>query len=738
MSRPFAREACALLATLLCAFGVRASAQALLSGVAQISAGYEFTCAVLDGGGVHCWGSNDSGQLGDGTYSDHGWPVPIDVGGAASAVVAGTFHACAIVEGRIACWGSNSFGQLGDGGTDAQPLPQPVDGIDSGATAVAVGYAHTCAVIDGGAWCWGLNQNGQLGNGTLDSPITTPVQVDGLTAGVSSVSTGWSHSCAIIDGGVKCWGDNSAGQLGNGSYIASSVPVVVVGLESGVTAIASYASTTCAIVQGGLKCWGDGVLGDGTFGSNTPVDVTGIGEPVVVITLGDSNCASSASLEVSCWGYNPYGQYGDGSYTASSIPIPVSLAPLDPTTLDAGGSHSCALAGGTAYCWGRNDHGQLGIGDPPVSSPVPGSIRNLHAANLDLRMGSANTCAIADGALHCWGANNQGELGDGTLLPRGEPAAVNGLGAGVTEVSVFGGHSCAIVDGGAVCWGRNDAGELGDGTTMPHTVAAPVLGLDHDVQHVAVGDFHSCAIITGGGVKCWGSGGLLGDGTSNNALEPVDVAGITNATAIVAGSLHTCVIDGGAAKCWGHGSFGQLGGGSSPTDAVLEPTLVVGLASGVTAIAAGDYATCAIVTGAMRCWGSNGYGQLGNGTTVDSNLPVAVTGLDSGTLAITLGATHACATLAVGMKCWGSNFRGELGSDIPQSLSLVPVDVTVLPSGATSIVAGQNATCAVVGQSGLCWGNNAAGQLGTGGIPWRPSPQGVIAGDGIFVNGFEE
>ncbi|MEO9255409.1 MAG: RCC1 repeat-containing protein [Tepidiformaceae bacterium] len=737
MSRSFLRGACALLGTLFCTFGVRAAAQSLLSGVAQISAGYEFTCAVLDGGGIACWGSNEAGQLGDGTYADHGWPVRIDVGGPASAVVAGTFHTCAIVEERVACWGSNTFGQLGNGGTDSQPLPQPVQGIVGGATAVATGYAHTCAVIEGGAWCWGVNQDGELGNGTLDSPITTPVQVQGLTAGVSTVSSGWSHSCAIIDGGVKCWGDNAAGQLGNGTFIASSVPVAAAGLESGVTAIASYASTSCAIVQGSLKCWGSGVLGDGTFGSNTPVDVPGVHEPAVVIRLGGSNCASSADHEVSCWGDNPYGQYGDGGYTASSIPVPVSLTPLDPGTLAAGGSHSCALTGGTAYCWGGNDHGQLGIGNPPESSPVPGSIRNLHAARLDLRMGWTSTCAIADSALLCWGANNQGELGDGTLLPRGEPVAVSGLAADVTEVSLLGPHTCAIVDGGAVCWGSNYAGELGDGTTTPRIVAAPVLGLGHGVLHVAVGAFHSCAIVAGGGVKCWGSGGLLGDGTTSNASEPVDVAGITNATAIAAGSLHTCVIDGGAAKCWGQGSFGQLGGGSSPTNPVLEPTLVVGLGSGVTAIAAGDYATCATVTGALRCWGYNGYGQLGNGTYVDSNVPVAVTGLDSGTLAITLGSSHACATLATGMKCWGSNFKGELGSDSPQGQSPVPVDVTVLPAGATSIVAGKNATCAVVGQGGLCWGDNLSGALGTGGIPWSPSPQGVVAGDDIFVNGFE-
>lgn len=363
-------------------------------------AGHEHSCAVTTSGGLQCWGNNEKGQLGDGTTTNSG--MPVDVTGLASGVVgvaAGWEHTCALTAGGgVKCWGYNIDGRLGDGTTDPSLVPVEVVGLGSGVVAITAGRFHTCALtMGGGVKCWGFNVDGEAGSDPNDVPLAlVPVGVAGLAGGVSAIAAADGHTCALTTGGgVKCWGYNGEGQLGDGTTGNAFVPVEVTGLSSGVTAIGGGGFHFCAVTSaGGVSCWGSGDKGElGNGAAKTakaPVEVTGLDAKVTAITAGMGHtCALTEAGGVQCWGWNIVGQLGRKTKgEVHSTPGAVSGLTSGVLAVSAGGAHTCALFAAGVKCWGLNEFGQLGTGEAKGYSVTPVDVVGLGTTQTtNLRLG---------------------------------------------------------------------------------------------------------------------------------------------------------------------------------------------------------------------------------------------------------------------------------------------------------------------------------------------------------------
>lgn len=379
----------------------------------------------------------------------------------------------------------------------ASSATRTVTGTAGGAVLVDGGFGHTCAVTPaGGVKCWGDNQVGQLGDGTTTDSLT-PVAVQGLSSGVIAIATGAFHSCALTSvGAVKCWGVNIYGRLGNGTTKNSSVPVQVTGLTSGVISLAAGGWHTCAVTSGGAaKCWGlglDGRLGNGgTATATTPVQVSGLTTGVVSVTAGSFHtCALTRLGAARCWGYNGSGQLGNGATTAASTSVPVTGLTTGTTQISAGDGNTCAVAAGAVKCWGDNTFSQLGR--TGGGSAIPVAIPVLTSGVSSVSTGFAHVCALAAGSVRCWGSNG-----------------------GYAGESPYG-----FVD---VPYGLLGAGSLDFASATP----LQVTGLSAGVRALGAGLWHTCALDGSTTLRCWGINpdGQIGNGSTDHRPSPTAVVG---------------------------------------------------------------------------------------------------------------------------------------------------------------------------------------------------------------------
>jgi alpha-tubulin suppressor-like RCC1 family protein len=476
-----------------------------------ISAGGRHTCATQENT-LKCWGYNRYGQLGDGTSTDRTTPVQVTgMSAGISSITTGLFHTCAIQNGSSKCWGYNSYGQLGDSSTNDRTTPVQVTGISADSSAIVAGSTHTCAIQNNAIKCWGYNNKGQLAK--LGPTSTSPLTVSDINS-PTAVSAGYAHACAIQSGALYCWGNNNSGQAGHGSLTSRGTPLQVIGLSFGVTAVSAGGAHTCAIHSGALKCWGNngyGQLGDNTTTNRTtPVQVAGMTANVTAVTTGDNHTCAIQSGALKCWGDNNSRQLGDGTTTSRTSPTQVTGMTSTVSAIDAGSNHTCAIQNKSAKCWGDNTLGQLGDGTTTDRS-TPVQVSGLTTNISDISANTGHTCAIQLGQLYCWGDNSAGQLGDGTTTDRTTPVPVIGIPALIIQVLAGDKHTCANQSGALKCWGSNDKGQLGDSTTTDQPTPVQVTGLTSNVSASAAGDSHTCA-IQNSVLKCWGdnSSGQLG------------------------------------------------------------------------------------------------------------------------------------------------------------------------------------------------------------------------------------
>jgi alpha-tubulin suppressor-like RCC1 family protein len=462
-------------------------------------------------------------------------------------------------------------------------------------------------------------------------PTTVTVGAASPLTGVSSVASDGVGYCAVLSsGGVDCWGENNVGELGNGTIDGPDVdldydtPQTVTGISNAVSVTSSPDAGTsyCALLStGGIDCWGyndSGQLGNGTTGGpdgeggyDTPQTVTGITDAASVVSDADSVgfCAVLTTGGVDCWGYNPYGELGngttggpDGQEGYDSPQAVTGITDADSVTPD--GSGYCAvLSTGGVDCWGYNSVGELGNGayngpDGEYGYDTPQPVSGITDAD-SVTTDFGGYCAVlSTGGVDCWGDNSRGQLGIGTTSePAGEygydtPQPVTGINDALSLTSGYpstGGPQegyCAVLStGGVDCWGDNGSGEIGNGTVggtdgedgydTPQAVTgitdAVSATSDYDSDYNGEGISH-CAVLSTGGLDCWGdnASGQLGNGTTGGPDgeggydTPQAASGITDAASVTTDVTGYCaVLSTGGADCWGYNFDGEVGNGTT-------------------------------------------------------------------------------------------------------------------------------------------------------------------------------
>lgn len=603
-----------------------------------VEAGYEVACALDSEGDVWCWGRNVAGALGipfsgAGAIGSRGSAERVSVGAPVAQIALGFQQVCArTVDGDVLCWGQNSNSELGTSGA-SRFTPMPTDPPIDDAIDIAVGNQHGCALrASGQTFCWGVGTNGRLGTGnTLGS--TMPVRATELGDDGAELAAYNEGTFVTSTSGVhRVVGSNVAGTVGVGSAVANAI---------------------------------------------TAVSPVGLGPTARIFTTSSSVGAIDGS-RAWIWGLNYHGALADGAYVRES-PTPIATSGI--TSVSLGEREGCVGTATDALCFGRNLFGQLGVGSMGFygSNSTPALI----AAISHPWMGEQFACGLSGGDAFCWGTNANGRVGTGSVGGNVlTPTSV--MLAGFEDAVAAGGDgfACAIQDapGNVYCWGKNQFGQLGQGTMgadvpMPGTA---VVGIDDAVALFAM-RYSMCALRDGGDLMCWGAGssGQLGNGGTASSSVAVSVSLVENVLDVAGAETHMCAISrtdaaptapSGQVFCWGSNVEGAVG---DPASSAGHPTpFGVPVLDAVT-LGVGRQHTCALrATGELRCWGRNNEAQLGDGTRIQRNAPVvshAISGNVVGLSKANSQRSHGqCAWRDDGTAvCWGLNVEGSLGGGEP-------------------------------------------------------------------------
>lgn len=693
-------------------------------------------------------------------------PVPLE----GPSVSLGQGASCQVTaDGALSCWGDGRCGLFGDGTQHARG-PEVI-GDSAAWNSLSLGGAHGCGIEnDGALWCWGDGREGRVGDGGLDEfPFSLNCRLDRVEleplGGWAQVSSGDAHTCAVRqDGTMWCWGNNEAGQIGDGAVgsLYNRLVPVQVGPASDWLEVFAGVNHSCGRRRDEtLWCWGEGVaVGDGVGAaiSSQPVMVAG---PTTWQALprglaSRHTCALDTEGAVWCWGETYSGALGPGAESESLAPVPVEL-PGPVARIAVGREVSCAvLEGGAVWCWGANRDGELGLpldveqSDVPVE-PHPGLVGQ------DVRIGAGTICVTDEAEqVTCWGRNRSGEVGDQTSgadnTPRIEPVAVgeSAVANAVDDwdvLNVGASHGCGIrSDDSLWCWGSRGSGRLGNADELEdcfvsnpsdcHFTTPVEVSGDQQWSAVAIGGSYTCALDEADALWCWGRGGS--GGTAVDVSQPTAVLAGTTWVSLAAGESHSCGVQtDGTLWCWGAGSQGQLGLGTQGSGVSQSAPTQVGADADWVHVVAGTLHTCALRSDdTLWCWGFNRAGQIGNGEET-SGLPFGEVGVadpfevPGSWVAVDAGSAHTCAVDDAGaLWCWGDNDSGAAGQDIDGAdVVLSPVQVGN-ETDWEQLGLGENVSCATKTDGRLlCWGSRAHGAVGDGTIAVEsPTAQPVQVG----------